>query len=243
MGIYDRDYVRQPASRNVFTGMRVWSINTWLIAINIAVFILDNLVTSNASDSDYFRQTIHPIFLFGYFSVAKAVFSLQIWRFVTFQFLHANLQHVGYNMLALFFFGPMVEQYLGSRKYLAYYLLCGIAGPIMYIIMWILHILLYNGAVPLVGASAGIFGVLIFAAQVAPDTTVMFDFFIPIKLRTFVWIMLAIAAYSVLAPNQENAGGEAAHLGGAAAGWLLFKNQQLLNFADFRRGPRMRIRR
>jgi hypothetical protein len=55
------------------------------------------------------------------------------------------------------------------------------------------------------------------------------------------WALLAIAAYTVLT-NGNNAGGEAAHLGGAAAGFLLIKNPQILNFANYRRGPRMRYR-
>jgi membrane associated rhomboid family serine protease len=69
----------------------------------------------------------------------------------------------------------------------------------------------------------------------------MFDFFIPMKLRTMAWIMLGIAAYTVVT-NGGNAGGEAAHLGGAAAGFALIKYPQVLNFVNYRRGPRMRYR-
>src|SRR5665647_862095 len=108
MGIYDRDYYRQTSQSNIFSGMRVWSVTTWLIVINVAVFVIDSLLGG-------------PLEYLGYFSVAKAIYHLQIWRFITLQFLHANLQHIGYNMIALFFFGPIAEQYLGSKRYLAFY--------------------------------------------------------------------------------------------------------------------------
>jgi membrane associated rhomboid family serine protease len=229
MGIYDRDYVRQPARSNAFGGMRVWSVNTWLIVINVAIFLVDGMLG-------------HQLFALGYFSVSTAIFGLQVWRFITLQFLHANIQHIAYNMIALFFFGPIVEQALGSRKYLAFYLLSGIASGGSYVILWAAHILIGNPDTPLIGASGSIFGVLIGAAFIAPDVTVMLDFFIPMKLRTMAWIMLAIAAYTVVT-NGGNAGGEAAHLGGAAAGFALIKNPQVLNFVDFGRGPRMRYRR
>jgi membrane associated rhomboid family serine protease len=228
MGIYDRDYYKDPRQANIFTGMRMWSVNTWLIVINAAVFVL-NLILND------------QLFYLGYFSVDTAVYHLQIWRFITLQFLHANLQHIAYNMLALFFFGPIVEQYLGSRRYLAFYLFSGIASGLSYVLLWGAHILSGDAAIPLIGASGSIFGVLIAAASIAPDVRIMFDFFIPMKLRTFAWLMLGVAVYTIFS-SGVNAGGEAAHLGGAAAGFLLIKNPQLLNFANYRGGPRMRYR-
>jgi membrane associated rhomboid family serine protease len=228
MGIYDRDYVRQPRQSNPLGALRMWSVNTWLIVINVAIFFVDAILG-------------HQLFELGYFSVDTAVFGLQVWRFITLQFLHANIQHIAYNMIALFFFGPIVEQYLGSRRYLAFYLLSGIASGASCVILWGAHILNMHPATPLIGASGSIFGVLIAAATIAPNVTIMFDFFIPMKLRTMAWIMVGIAAYTVIF-NGNNAGGEAAHLGGAAAGLALIHYPQVLNFANFRRGPRMRYR-
>src|SRR5882724_775876 len=169
MGIYDRDYTKADyaprRSTPAFGGMRMWSVTTWLIVINVAVFILNNIIVRNiVDDYGYLVGRVHPIEQLGYFSVATAIGHLQIWRFITFQFLHANLGHILFNMLALFFFGPIVEAYLSSRRYLAFYLICGIAGPLMYIALWVLNIGIHDPAAPMVGASAGIFGVLIAAA-------------------------------------------------------------------------------
>jgi membrane associated rhomboid family serine protease len=116
------------------------------------------------------------------------------------------------------------------------------AGAAMYLILWALGLLHHGAQTPLIGASAGIFGVLIAAARVAPDTTVMLMFPpIPMKLKVLAWIMIAIAIYTVVG-NRTNAGGEAAHLGGAALGAFLIWRPQLLNvFAMW--PPRQRRRK
>jgi membrane associated rhomboid family serine protease len=230
MGFADRQYARQPPPPSGFVPtMRMWLITTWLIAINVAVFVLDQISDRTLSE-------------WGYFSAATAIYHLQIWRFITFQFLHAGLGHLFFNMLGLYFFGPMIEGYLGSRRYLAFYLLCGVAGAAVYLVLWVMGILYQGANTALIGASAGIFGVLIAAARVAPDTTVMLMFPpIPMKLKVLAWILIGIAVYQILNAGP-NAGGEAAHLGGAALGALLIWRPELLNvFENF--PPRRRKRR
>jgi len=230
MGIYDRDYYRSPP-RGGFGSFSMMTVTTWLIIINVAVFLLDQMSHQLLTD-------------IGCFALPEAVQGLQFWRFITFQFLHANVTHIFFNMLSLYFFGPIMESYLGSRRYLAYYLICGIAGGFSFML------LSYFGVLPiapadippeyrgLVGASAGIFGILIGAARVAPDARVMLMFPpIPMKLKTMAWVFVAIAAYTVFT-SGNNAGGEAAHLGGAVVGFLLIRNERLLDFVYLRR-PRM----
>jgi membrane associated rhomboid family serine protease len=237
MGIYDRDYYREPPRGNAFGMIRGWSITNRLIAINVVVFVINNLLIDRTDP-----MSRGALWQFGYFSIDTAVFGLQVWRFVTLQFLHAGIPHIFFNMLALFFFGPIVEQTLGSRRYLAFYLLSGIASALVFIILCFLHVLRDDFATPLIGASGSIFGVLIAAAIIAPDVVVRFDFIFPIKLRTLALLMVAFAVYQVLT-SGINAGGEAAHIGGALMGFLLIKNPRLLEFANYRRRPRMRYRR
>jgi len=221
-------YGESAGPRSPLGGMAMWSVNTWIIVINIAVFVLDALL--------YRFQGIAPLASFGYFSADTAIYSGQIWRFITFQFLHAGIGHIFFNMLALFFFGQMVERWLGSRRYLAFYLICGVAGPVFYLLFWASGLLVTGAGVPLVGASAGVFGVLIAAAAIAPNTTVMLLFPpIPMKLKTLAWIFVGIAAFTVVTQGNQpgaNAGGEAAHLGGAALGYLLIKNVGWLAWAN-----------
>ena len=229
MGFADRQYARSDYRRETVVGtMGMWSITTWLIVINVAVYFANNLTGGSLGD-------------WGYFSAETAIHGLQLWRFLTFQFLHANLSHILFNMLALYFFGPLVEDYLGPRKYLAFYLLCGAAGAGLYLVFWSLGILNVSAATPLVGASAGIFGVLIAAARVAPNTTVMLLFPpIPMRLKVFAWVMLGIALVTVL-QQGGNAGGQVAHLGGAGLGALLIYQPQLLDV--FNRWPSRRRKR
>jgi hypothetical protein len=103
---------------------------------------------------------------------------------------------------------------------------------VAFIALWLGSFFESGPAVRLVGASAGIFGILLAAARIAPDTQVMLLFPpIPIQLRTLAWIFVGIAVYTVLTAGN-NAGGQAAHLGGAALGYVLIRRPSVLNFAD-----------
>jgi membrane associated rhomboid family serine protease len=268
MSFTDRDYARTggrgPARLTDASGfgrMRMRSFTTWLIIINVAVFLLD-IVLKNAGlghvvgeylvrqrdGSDKLIQiVIGPLELWGQFSATTAIHHFQLWRFITFQFLHANIEHILFNMFGLFIFGGLVERYFGSVRYLAFYLLCGIAGPVAYMMLMAGHLLVDSPATPLVGASAGIFGVLIAAAVIAPDATVLIYGIVPAKLRHVAIFLIFLAGYTIWFFPQKNGGGEAAHLGGAAVGYLLIRRPWLLDFTRWfppasrrsRRGPRI----
>ena len=196
-----------------------------------------------------------PFFVYGYFSTSTALITIdkyvglrgfEFWRFISFQFLHADLMHLLFNMMGLYFFGVLVEQYLGSKRYLAFYLLCGIMGACAYLLLnfagWTvfsltgrdLPVLLVNDpGTPLVGASAGVFGVVIASAFLVPNARVLLFFVIPMKLSTLAYGLVAVALFSVIF-KTTNAGGEAAHIGGALAGYWLIRRPHLLHgFFDF----------
>ncbi len=190
----------------------------------------------------------------GYFSTAKAVIwhdtitgwsGLQVWRFISFQFLHSDvsIDHILFNMLTLFFFGGMVEQYLGRKRYLAFYLLCGICGALMYLLLNGLGVggqalfgprfnvpglLVNDPTLPLVGASAGVFGVIMAGAFLAPNAQVMLFFIIPMRLKTLAYGLVCVALVAVFF-GWTNAGGEAAHIGGALAGFYFIRNPHHLH--------------
>jgi membrane associated rhomboid family serine protease len=171
-----------------------------------------------------------PIQRAGYFSTDKAIRHGQVWRFITFQFLHGSPIHLILNMVGIYLFGPIVEGQFGSRRYLAFYLLCGLAGAACYLLLARTHILISDPREPLVGASAGIFGLLIASAIIAPDVQVFYYFF-PITIGMLAIFGMLMALYSVISLGY-NAGGEAAHLGGGVLGFVLMKNQHWLNFAS-----------
>jgi membrane associated rhomboid family serine protease len=230
-----RDYYREPRYGGGGFGGAQFMINVpsrgsvtlWLLVINVAIFFLGGLFNRGMG--------YDPLTEFGFFSIAQAFERFQVWRLLTFQFLHADGWHLFGNMLMLFFFGPMVEGMLSRRRFLAFYLLCGLAGVLGYMFFWATGILVVTTETPMVGASAGVFGVLAAAAVVAPNARVLLFFLIPVPLRALIIVLLVVSAYVVLARGAEpgvNAGGEAAHLGGALLGFILIKRLGWLNWAD-----------
>ncbi len=246
MGIYDREYVRkgpgrgQPGAMGA-SGFRMVSVNTWLIIINVFVFLLQSQLPDTSSTSRGVPGD--ALFVFGHFSTFEGFQRLEVWRLVTFQFLHANFLHLFFNMLGLWIFGSLVEQYLGSRKYLAYYLVCGIFGGLTYLLLNLLGnlsglsfpgLLPNHPYTPLVGASAGVFGVIVACAFISPNTIVQLIFPpIPLKMRTMAYGYVGLALFNLLM-GGSNAGGDAAHVGGAIAGYFFIRNPHLLtDFFDF----------
>ncbi len=238
----DRDYSRPPPQLRfgpVGGAFSRRSIVFWLIVINAGVLLLDALlarvfgpVAVPFGDRAFGMK---PLEAWGHFSYSTAILGGQVWRFVTFQFLHGGGWHLFGNVLGLFFFGPMIERHLGSKRFLAYYLLCGSAGAVMYLLLWALGVIVQTPETALVGASGGVFAILAGAALIAPNATVLLFFILPIPLRVLVWIILFGAVYAVVAGGTDpgsNAGGHAAHLGGMALGFWLIKHPGWLNWAD-----------
>ncbi len=246
MGLYDRDYYRTPPRARVG---ELWaaSVTTWLIVVNVAVFAIDYFLKARIAESYHIpvsafgtKVVAGTLEYRGYFSIDTAILHGQAWRVVTCQFLHAGFWHLAMNMLGLWIFGGLVERKMGRRRYSFFYLLCGMAGPAMYTALWTIglltpHHLLPTTTTPLVGASAGIFGVMLAAAYLEPGR--MIDLYVSeISLKYFAWVMVGVAAYTVLIQG-ENAGGQAAHLGGALLGYVLIRNDSALNLV-VKRGAR-----
>jgi len=195
--------------------LRDWSGTQILISLNIALYCIDILTGGRL------RQ-------YGGFEIDKLQ-NMQVWRFISFQFLHWGVWHIAMNMLALYFFGPVVENVLGKIRFFAFYLACGIGGGLAYVLLWRLHALNVNAQTMLVGASAGVLGVMMGAARLNPNMRLMLIFPpLPIKIRTLVLIYLALAIVALITPHGANQGGEAAHLGGLIVGAVLIGNKKWL---------------
>src|SRR2546422_849380 len=130
------DYQRS-APRRDFARPRPGSVTAWLIFLNVLVYVADGLIVwwtrilyQAQHDGRPLPLVLTPLRFWGYFSADMAIGHLQLWRFITFQFLHANFDHLVFNMLALFFFGPMVERFLGARQFIFFYLLSGVGGAL-----------------------------------------------------------------------------------------------------------------
>lgn len=129
------------------------------------------------------------------------------WTVVTYMFVHGGLWHLGFNMLALYFFGPRVEQRLSSERFFVLYFLSGICGALLSF--------LFSPNVPIIGASGAIFGVMYAYARFWPRDQVLLWGIVPIEVRWLVALSTLIALFGI-------GGGVAhfAHLGGFAGGYL-----------------------
>jgi membrane associated rhomboid family serine protease len=188
--------------------------------------------------------SMHMLEKWLHFSTQRGFLEVQFWRLIGFQFLHSHdsIAHLLFNMIGLFVFGPIVEMYLGRKRYLAVYLICGIFGALMYVtlnllgiiaaLMWNVNeapfLLIGNTSIPLIGASAGVYGVIFGAAAIAPREKVLLFGIIPMTIRMLAWLVFAIAFISIIR-GSNNAGGEAAHIGGALAGAFFVRRVHLLH--------------
>jgi membrane associated rhomboid family serine protease len=228
MGYQDRPYYRDEMSRSPLSRLHGHSVVTWLLVINVAVFIIDSIVTGSQRAGG-----ISPT-EWGHYSFARVFGELQLWRVGTYQFLHADLLHLLFNMMALFFMGPLMEGWWGPRRFLAFYLLCGLSGAVVFSVLGFVPGLLEGVGTGsrLVGASGAIYGILIGAAMVFPRLEVSLLFPpVRVKLRTLALVLMGFIFLSLLA-GSRGAASDAAHLGGAVLGAVLVRWPGLLDFVN-----------
>ena len=129
-------------------------------------------------------------------------------------------------MLILFFFGPMFEKQWGSRRFIRFYLIAGAAGGILYAILVLASIL--KQPIPLVGASGAIYGLLAAAAIMYPSMRVYVFGIFPMPMAVVALMLVALNVFGFIG-GSSNAGGQAAHLAGLAAGALMVIYQPWLS--------------
>ncbi|MGC9943155.1 MAG: rhomboid family intramembrane serine protease [Verrucomicrobiota bacterium] len=201
----DRDYMRQPeyhTSRVSFTVL--------LLIVNAAVFLVQ-LATANSPEGLYIQNNYFALSLDG-------LRHGYIWQLVTYQFMHGGWTHIIFNSLAIFFFGRPVETAFGGSRFLGLYLVSGIVGGLVQM-LFALGIQAF--ATPVVGASAGAYGLIAAFAVInwTESFTLLFYFF-PITMRgkTLLLASIGVAALSML--NFSSNVANAAHLGGILAGFV-----------------------
>jgi membrane associated rhomboid family serine protease len=133
------------------------------------------------------------------------------WTVITYMFAHASFTHILFNMIALYFFGPRVEQRLGSARFFSLYIISGISGALLSLMM--------NTGYPIVGASGALFGVMMAFARFWPRDLIYIWGIFPIQAR---WLVILYTAYSLWSGLRGSPSGVAdfAHLGGYVGGLL-----------------------
>ncbi len=137
------------------------------------------------------------------------------WQILTYMFLHGGFGHLFFNMLALWMFGMELENTWGSKRFLSFYLICGIGAGITNLLV----APLIGLAVPTVGASGGVFGVLVAFGMLFPDRPIYIYFLLPIKAKFFVAAYILLELFYGVTGTASGVA-HFAHLGGAAVGFV-----------------------
>ena len=158
--------------------------------------------------------------------------SFMPWQLVTYAFLHGSLAHLAFNMLALVMFGSQVEYQWGRRRYATYYLTCVVGAALFQLAVGYFTVRSGGDAYPTLGASGGVFGLLLAYGMLFPNQRVMLLIPpVPMKARTLV-IVYGLIELMLGVTGTMPGVAHFAHLGGMLFGWLLIRH--------WRRPPRGR---
>ena len=189
-----------------------------LLIANVVVFLLQQAL-SDAALANFMLWPISD----GSYDPSSPGFGFLPWQLLTYGFMHASFSHLLFNMLALYMFGAPLEYTWGNRRFLTYFLVCiAGAGALQLAVGW-WTMSNGGGAYPTLGASGGVFGLLLAYGMLFPKHRVMLLFPpIPMSARTLVILYGALAlmlGFTGLQPGVAHF----AHLGGMFFGWLLIR--------------------
>jgi membrane associated rhomboid family serine protease len=224
-----------------------------IILINVIVFLLLNifmLMFKWTGVAGWYLYVEENLML----PANLSVFITKPWTLVTYFFSHVGIFHILSNMLFLYWFGKLIEEYLGNRRLINLYLLGGLSGGILYLLIYNL-IPYYSDQVEksvMLGASGAVFAVVVGAATLMPNYTFFMFLLGPVRIKYIAAFYIVFSFVQLSADN--NAGGQLAHLGGALMGFIFIKQlkkgtdmgQPLTKLAEsikklFARKPAMKV--
>lgn len=200
-----------------------------LVVANVVLYVLGWLVAG-----EFTR-------LFGLVP-AQVLGERWVWQPFTYLFLHGNLVHLLFNLLALWMFGAPVEKQWGSREFLKFYLLCGVGAGLVSVAA------APHSHAPIIGASGAIYGLLIAFAMLYPEAVVYLYGFFPIKARHMA-VLFGVVEFAAGAADATPGVARVAHLSGMAIGylyirwWWILKLRAKAGLADLLRLRATQVRR
>lgn len=142
------------------------------------------------------------------------------WQIVTYSFLHGSFMHLAFNMFAVLMFGTELERVWGARRLMIAYLASVVIGGVAHLIVGVAF---GAGGGPVIGASAGVFGILLAYALVFPNRKIVpLIPPIPMPARVFVALYAALELYLGVTGSQSGVA-HFAHLGGLLGGWIGYR--------------------
>lgn len=200
--------------------IRFQYVTVGLIVANALMFVATVLgVNEAASTANVYGLGYIPAVMHDIVELAPAdVFVPEDWTYITYAFLHADMFHLGGNMLFLWVFGDNVEDALGHVKFLIFYLACAVAGA------WLHGVILPDSEAPLIGASGAIAGVVAAYLLLHPKVKVWVLVLMRIPLRIPAWIPLILWVgfqFVMLGVQSDDQVSWPCHVGGIIAGSIL----------------------
>jgi rhomboid family protein len=199
------------------TAPRVTSVVQWLIGVSAFVYFIQLAV-------------LNPADVQAALGFQTKDLGHQWWTIGTYMFVHGGFWQLALNMYALWLFAPRVEAKWGSREFLRFYLFCGLGG-------WLAHLVFVPGESLLLGATAGVFGVMLAYASIWPDEQLFIVGVLPTTVR---WLVIFLGVLNVVvgvtAPGTQGGVAYLAHLGGFGAGWLYLRMTAAVNIDRLRQG-------
>jgi membrane associated rhomboid family serine protease len=262
MGIYDREYYRREGPSFLEAFHLRGQVCNWLIVLNIVAYVIQlfTRVQANVWDVGGERYWLAGPFTDALKLNVDAVLHGQVWRLLTYAFLHDPgvgpapgqfFWHIVFNMLFLYWFGRDLEEMYGPREFLAFYLVSALVGGLAFLATGLL-----TGSQYCIGASGAVTAVMVLCALHFPHRTVLLFFVLPVPLWALVGFQVVLDSF--LFVNQA-AGGQAlksrvavtVHLGGAAFAFLYYRYQWRLSriwslvgtWKAQRRRPKLRVYR
>ena len=191
-----------------------------LLIVYVAVFVIQHGIDQFAGGNLKSWLALIPVY----------VLQGRLWTLFTYSFLHADVMHLLLNCLVLAFVGSDLEAIWGRKKFLTFYFYCTTMAGFFYLLI---QLLLNNAmylSLPMVGASGGIYGLLLAYGLLFPDREMLFMMLFPLKAKQFIWLLAGIEFLTALFSGQGGLGA-LAHLSGMGAGfiylWLQAKGIQV----------------
>jgi membrane associated rhomboid family serine protease len=209
-----RPYYEQAPAQSSYSSFGIGSKLTTAVRRIIyacaGVFLLQIVLRSQEGDI-YFR--FRNLFAF---TPMSRLGTTHVWQYVTYMFLHSDFWHIALNLFFFWMIGGIVEERIGTKRFLWLFFLAGIAGAVA------------QGAIfpgsSTIGASAGIMGVAAAAAALYPDMKILFFFVLPMKMKYFLVVLVLLEVWGASASGNGGNVAYFAHLTGLAVGYLFVRH-------------------
>lgn len=188
-----------------------------IIIVNITVFVA--LIVLKLFTNLFYQQNVFSEFVFYWlgFPMQAMAFLYKPWTIITYMFIHdlSGIFHLLWNMLFLYWFGQIIEEFIGRSKTLPIYILGGIGGALLSLVLN--SVMNYSGNIPLIGASGAVYGIMLAAVAITPNYQFNLMFIGPVSIKYIATFKILLDLLNL--SELSNMGGHFCHIGGAITGY------------------------